>query len=162
MQDNEMPEFDQLKDAENIHNSLENKEVEKVVEIICSRNNEQRMKIVEAYVSNFGTELSKVIDSKLSGDVKNLILGCLLSKVDFDAGEINRAIKGAGTNEDLLSEIIATRPSRHISHVRDRYKNLYGETLDEAIKGDTSKYYEKLLIAITHLINHLLFLKINY
>ena len=148
MEDNEKTEFNQLNDAEDIHNSLENKEVEKVVEIICSRNNEQRMKIAEAYVSNFGKELSTEIESKLSGDVKNLILGCLLPKVDFDASEINRAIKGAGTNEDLLSEIVATRPSRHLSHIRDRYKTLYGETLDEAIKGDTSRYYEKILISI--------------
>lgn len=148
MEDQAKLEFDQLKDAEDIHNSLENKEVEKVVEIICSRSKEQRQKIAETYVSSFGTELSKAIESKLSGDVKNLILGCLLSKVDFDAGEINRAIKGAGTDEDLLSEIIATRPSRHITHIRDRYKELYGETLDEAIQGDTSKYYKKILIAI--------------
>ena len=148
MEDNERTEFNQLNDAEDIHNSLENKEVEKVVEIICSRSNEQRLKIAEAYISSFGKELSSVIESKLSGDVKNLILGCLLSKVDFDASEINRAIKGAGTNEDLLSEIIATRPSRHLGHIRDRYKTLYGETLDEAIKGDTSRYYEKILISI--------------
>lgn len=148
MEDNEKPEFDQLKDAEELHNSLENKEVEKVVEIICSRSNEQRIKIAEAYVSSFGTELSKAIDSKLSGNVKDLILGCLLSKVDFDAGEIYRSVKGAGTDEDLLSEIIATRPSRQIAHIRERYKNIYGESLDDAIKGDTSKYYKKILIAI--------------
>ena len=148
MEDNEKPEFDQLKDAEELHNSLENKEVEKVVEIICSRSNEQRIKIAEAYVSSFGTELSKAIDSKLSGNVKDLILGCLLSKVDFDAGEIYRSIKGAGTDEDLLSEIIATRPSRQIAHIRERYKNIYGESLDDAIKGDTSKYYKNILIAI--------------
>lgn len=148
MEDQSKGEFDQLKDAEDLHNSIENKEVEKVVEIICSRSKEQRLKIAETYVSSFGKELSKAIESKISGNVKDLLLGCLLDKVDFDAGEINRAIKGAGTDEDLLSEIIATRPSRHIAHVRDRYKELYGETLDEAIKGDTSKYYKKLLIAI--------------
>ena len=148
MEDQAKGEFDQLKDAEDLHNSIENKEVEKVVEIICSRSKEQRLKIAETYVSSFGKELSKAIESKISGDVKDLLLGCLLDKVDFDAGEINRAVKGAGTDEDLLSEIIATRPSRHIAHVRDKYKELYGETLDEAIKGDTSKYYKKLLIAI--------------
>ena len=148
MEDSEKPEFNQLKDAEDIHNSLENNQVEKVVEIICSRSNEQRLKIAETYVTGFGKELSEVIESKLSGNVKNLIQGCLLSKVDFDANEINRAIRGAGTDEDLLSEIIATRPSRHLVHVRDKYKELFSETLDEAIKGDTSKYYEKLLIAI--------------
>lgn len=148
MEDQEKPEFNQLKDAEDIHNSLENKEIGKVVEIICSRSNEQRLKIAETYVSSFGTELSKVIESKLSGNVKNLILGCLLPKADFDAAEINRAIKGAGTDEDLLSEIIATRPSRHLAHVREIYQSKYEETLDKAIKGDTSKYYEKILIAI--------------
>ena len=135
-------------DAEEIHNSLENKEIGKVVEIICSRSNEQRIKIADAYISNFGVDLKKEIESKLSGNAKNLVLGCLLTPVDFDAGEINRAIKGAGTDEDLLSEIIATRSSSHLSQVKDRYQELYGENLDKAIIGDTSSYYQKILIAI--------------
>ena len=135
-------------DAEEIHNSLENKEIGKVVEIICSKTNEQRIKIADAYISNFGVDLQKDIESKLSGNVKNLVLGCLLTPVDFDAGEINRAIKGVGTDEELLSEIIATRSSSHLSQVKDRYQELYGENLDKAIIGDTSSYYQKILIAI--------------
>ena len=135
-------------DAEEIHNSLENKEIGKVVEIICSRTNEQRIKIAEAYISNFGIDLKKEIESKLSGDAKDLVLGCLLPPVDFDAGEINKSIKGAGTDEDLLSEIIASRSSSHLSQVKNRYQELYGETLDKAIVGDTSGYYQKILIAI--------------
>lgn len=135
-------------DAEEIHNSLENKEIGKAVEIICSRSNEQRIKIADAYISNFGVDLKKEIESKLSGNAKNLVLDCLLPPVDFDAAEINRAIKGVGTDEDLLSEIIATRSSSHLSQVKNRYQELYDETLDKAIIGDTSSYYQKILIAI--------------
>jgi len=147
-ENDESTRFDQLKDAEDIHTALQNKDISDIVEIICSRTNDQRQQIKETYISQFGTELKKEIDSKLSSNVKELILGCLLTPEDFDSTEINKAIRGAGTNEDLLSEIIATRPSRHLYQVKQRYPELFNEPLDKAISGDTSGYYEKILIAI--------------
>ena len=142
-ENDESTRFDQLKDAEDIHTALQNKDISDIVEIICSRTNDQRQQIKETYISQFGTDLKKEIDSKLSSNVKELILGCLLTPEDFDSTEINKAIRGAGTNEDLLSEIIATRPSRHLYQVKQRYPELFNEPLDKAISGDTSGYYEK-------------------
>ena len=67
---------------------------------------------------------------------------------DFDAHEIYDSLQGLGTNELKLSEIIATRPSRHLLSVKERYPILFNEILDQDIKGDTSKCFQKILIAI--------------
>ena len=67
---------------------------------------------------------------------------------DFDANEIYLSIKGLGTDELRLSEVIATRPSRHLVQVKERYPVLYKETAEKAIEGDTSGSYMKILIAM--------------
>ena len=64
-------EINPLSEAENIKNLIQNSEKSKVVEFICKLSNEQRQKFKEIYLSSFGTELNKELDSLLSGDVKN-------------------------------------------------------------------------------------------
>jgi hypothetical protein len=149
MESEEKQEENVMMDTENIHNSLENKDISKLVEIICKKTNAQRQTIKESYLSTYGTELNKELDSKLSGNVKELIKGLMMTPEDFDANEIYLSIKGLGTDELRLSETIATRPSRHLAQVKERYSTLYGETLEKAIEGDTSGCYKKILIALT-------------
>ena len=68
--------------------------------------------------------------------------------IDFDAEQIYLSMKGLGTDEDTLSEMIATRPSRRLVKIKDRYPELYTETLENDIKGDTSNYYRNILTAM--------------
>ena len=148
MEDGEKQESNDLTDIEKIHNSLENNEITKIVELICERTNSQRQSIKENYYSSYGIEILKEFESKLSGNVKDLILGLMMTSEDFDANQIYNSIKGFGTDEATLSEIIATRPSRHLLQVKERYPILFEKTLDSDITGDTSKCYQKILIAI--------------
>ena len=148
MEDGEKQESNDLTDIEKMHNSLENNEITKIVELICERTNSQRQNIKENYYSSYGIEILKEFESKLSGNVKDLILGLMMTSEDFDANQIYNSIKGFGTDEATLSEIIATRPSRHLLQVKERYPILFEKTLDSDITGDTSKCYQKILIAI--------------
>lgn len=148
MADEEKEEFNVMSDIDELQNSIKDKEITKIVELICKRTNSQRQKIKEAYYSTWGTDLIKELESKLSGNVKDLILGLMMTPEDFDANELYYSMKGLGTNESILSEIIATRPSRHLLQVKERYPILYKETLDKDIIDDTSKCYQKILIAV--------------
>ena len=141
-------EINPLSEAENIKNLIQNSEKSKVVEFICKLSNEQRQKFKEIYLSSFGTELNKELDSLLSGDVNKLILGLLMPKIDFDAEQIYLSMKGAGTDEDVLSEMIATKTGRQLKKIKDRYPELHEETLEKAINGDTSGDYQRILIAM--------------
>ena len=89
MDNEEKPEKENvLTLVENIHGALENKDITKVVEIICKKTNAQRQSIKEFYLSNYGTDLIKELESKLPNDVKSLILGLMMTPEDFDANEI--------------------------------------------------------------------------
>ena len=148
MEEEEKQEFNVMTAIEQLQNYIKDSETTKIVELLCKRNNSERQKIKEYYYSTFGIELEKELDSKLSGKLKDFIKGLLMTPEDFDANEIYKSMKGLGTDELKLSEIIATRPSRHLLSVKERYPILFNETLDKDIKGDTSKCYQKILIAI--------------
>ena len=141
-------EINPMTQVENMKNWIQNKEKTKLVEFICKLSNEDRQKFKEIYLANYGTELTKELESLLSGDVKNLILGLMKTSVEFDAEKIYLSMKGAGTDEEVLSEMIATRPSRQLVKIKEKYPEIYDETLEKAIEGDTSSYYKKILIAM--------------
>ncbi len=141
-------EINPMQQAELVQNYIQNSEKSKVVEFICKLSNDERQKFKEIYLSSYGVDLTKQLEDLLSGDVKNLILGLMKTPVDFDAEQIYQSMKGLGTDEDTLSEMIATRPSRQLIKIKDKYPELYGETLEKDIEGDTSKHYRNILIAM--------------
>ena len=148
MKEEEKDDFNVMTDIEVIQNALKDKEITKIVELICKRSNSQRQKIKDTFYSSYGNDLIEEFKSQLSGNIKDFLLGLMMTPEDYDASELYFSMKGLGTDELRLSEIIATRPSRHLLLVKERYPILYKETLDEAIIGDTSKCYQKILIAI--------------
>ena len=137
-----------ISEVENLKNYIQNSDNTKIVEFICKLNKEQRLKLKETYVASYGTELIKDLEKVLSGNVEKLVCGLIKSFIDFDAEQIYLSMKGLGTDEDTLSEMIATKPSRHLNKIKQRYPELYNETLENDIKGDTSDYYRNILIAM--------------
>ena len=137
-----------ISEVENLKNYIQNSDKTKIVEFICKLNKEQRLKLKETYVASYGTELIKDLEKVLSGNIEKLVCGLIKSFIDFDAEQIYLSMKGLGTDEDTLSEMIATKPSRHLNKIKQRYPELYNETLENDIKGDTSDYYRNILIAM--------------
>ena len=142
-------QFNEIKEAENIHNLITQKVKTKIVEIICKLSNEQRQLLKNSYISQYGQELDKELNSLLSGKVKDLISDLMMNPIDFAAKEINESMRGLGTNEESLSEMLSTRTNRQIGKIKEAYIKLYKNTLEDDIKGDTSGTYEKILIAFS-------------
>ncbi len=54
-------------------------------------------------------------------------------------------MKGAGTNDSVLINIMGNRSKEHLHQVQLMYENLHKKTLEHDIRGDTSLNYGKLL-----------------
>jgi annexin A7/11 len=106
------------------------------------------MKIRDAYSTAFGRDLIEDLDSEVSGHLKQLIVGLWRSPVEYDCAEIYLAVKGAGTNEDTLNEIIGSRSNFRLIEIKKKYKEMYSEDLEDRIKGECSGHYEKLMISL--------------
>jgi hypothetical protein len=119
-----------------------------IIKVIANRSNEQRQQIIVFYKSSFGRDLKADLKDELGGNFETAVLALFETPVNYDAKELKRAMKGAGTNEDTLIEIIGTRSNKRIKDIKDAYKLLYGTTLEAAVADETSGDLKKLLVSL--------------
>uniref|UniRef100_A0A0N5CB98 Annexin n=1 Tax=Strongyloides papillosus TaxID=174720 RepID=A0A0N5CB98_STREA len=121
----------------------------RVIDVICKRTNFQRLQIVRSFQQMYGKDLINELKSELHGDFEDLIIALMTPSANYDASEIRRAIEGIGTNENILIEIMCSRTNAQIHDIKAAYKYLYGIDLESDIRGDTSGYFKRLLIALS-------------
>ncbi|NXM97797.1 ANX11 protein, partial [Sylvia borin] len=144
------PGFDPLKDAEVLRKAMKGfgTDEQAIIDCLGSRSNKQRQQIILSFKTAYGKDLIKDLKSELSGNFEKTILAMMKTPVMFDAYEIKEAIKGVGTDENCLIEILASRSNEHIQELSRVYKAEYKKTLEEAIKSDTSGHFQRLLISL--------------
>ena len=119
-----------------------------LIEIASKRTHKQRMKIRQAYKILFGRDLMDDLKSDLSGDYKKTMLALFTDPIEYDVESLYYAMKGLGTDEDTLIEILASRPGWYINKIKKKYKEKYNKELEDDVKGDTSGNFRNLLISL--------------
>jgi len=71
---------------------------------------------------------------------------------DFDAEklakDLHEAMKGTGTSEDVLVEVLTGSSNKQIQVVRATYKQLFGEDLVERLKEENSGHLRSALVSL--------------
>uniref|UniRef100_A0A8C1X8T7 Annexin n=1 Tax=Cyprinus carpio TaxID=7962 RepID=A0A8C1X8T7_CYPCA len=144
------PDFDAGSDAEALYDAMKGfgSDKEAILELIASRSNAQRQEIRAAYKSQFGKDLIDDLKYELTGKFERLIVGLMRPPAYHDAKEIKDAIKGAGTDEKCLIEILASRTNEQIHNLVAAYKDAYDRDLEEDVIGDTSGHFKKMLVVL--------------
>uniref|UniRef100_A0A914Z775 Annexin n=1 Tax=Panagrolaimus superbus TaxID=310955 RepID=A0A914Z775_9BILA len=144
------PGFNPNADAEALHKAMagmgSNKD--KIIGILCQRSNWQRQEIAAAYKVSFGKDLADKLKSELSGDFEDLILALMETPVRFDAHSLHKAISGIGTKENVLIEIMTTRNNVQINELKQVYQEMFKQSLEKDIIGDTSGPFQRLLVSL--------------
>jgi len=65
-----------------------------------------------------------------------------------DAVALRNAMEGGGTDEKTISTIMSSRNNVDMQTIREEYQSLYGVSLEESVKGDTSGNYQKALLKL--------------
>lgn len=113
---------------------------------ICSSPKELVM-ICRYYFAKTQKNLFEVVEKKLSGKAKSLLKELLYNNIcpyDLYSEKIRTAIKGLGTNNDLLNRVLVERSNIDMYQINEIYPTKYKKTLKEDIAGDTSGMYKKL------------------
>lgn len=144
------PDFDANSDAESLYNAMKGfgSDKQTILDLITSRSNAQRQEIRSAYKSLYGQDLIDDLKYELTGKFERLIIGLMRPPAYHDAKEIKDAIKGAGTDEKCLIEILASRTNQQIHDLVAAYKDAYGRDLEEDVIGDTSGHFKKMLVVL--------------
>jgi len=119
-----------------------------IINMIVNRNAAQRAEIRNYYKSCYGKDLIKRLKEDTSGNFKQVIAGMFMTPAEYDAMCLYKAMKGLGTDEGVLIEIIGTRTNEQLREVKDVFEREYKGTLEKWVKGDTSGNFRNLLVAL--------------
>lgn len=119
----------------------------KVIEILGHRNFAQRHELRETYRNVYSDDLLSRLKSELRGNFERAAVLWMEGAAERDAVIIRDALKGWGTKDLALIELICTRTGSQLQTIRQAYNIRFRHSLDEDISSDTSGDYRRLLLA---------------
>uniref|UniRef100_A0A8C9XQ03 Annexin n=1 Tax=Sander lucioperca TaxID=283035 RepID=A0A8C9XQ03_SANLU len=142
--------FNAKHDAEILHKAMKGlgTNEDTIIMLLTARSNDQRQQIKAAYKKAYGKDLVSALKSELGGLLESLIVALMTPPTLYDASQLHKALKGAGTDDDVLIEILASRTSEEIEDIIKVYKKEFSGKLEKDICGDTSGHYQKLLVIL--------------
>ena len=145
-----MENYNPNTDAEELRNAIKpKKDEDKIIKIIANRTNDQRQKIKETYNSLYKSDLIKDLQKALHGHFEDVVVALFYNPIDYDCYQLRKAVKGLGTDEEALIEILCTRPPDIIEAIKKRYSEIYpGRTLLKDVESDTSGHFRKVLVSL--------------
>uniref|UniRef100_H2TT71 Annexin n=1 Tax=Takifugu rubripes TaxID=31033 RepID=H2TT71_TAKRU len=119
-----------------------------IIDVLTKRTYSQRREIAFSYERKAKKDMITALKGALSGSLESVILGLMKSTTQYDASEIRGSIKGLGTDEETLIEILCSRSNTELLEIKQVYKELFKKELDKDVAGDTSGNFAKLLLAL--------------
>ncbi|XP_063446486.1 annexin A4-like isoform X3 [Mytilus trossulus] len=119
-----------------------------IIDVLAFRSSEQRQQIRTMFKTMFGKDLIKELKSELGGKFEDCVVALMMPWDEFDAYELKRAMKGVGTDEDAMIEILCSRTNKQIQEIIATYKRLYSKKLEDDIISDTSGHFKRLMVSM--------------
>ncbi|XP_064164342.1 annexin A4-like [Anguilla rostrata] len=119
-----------------------------IIEILAHRTIAQRQLIQQAYKQSVGKDLADDLRSELTGNFETVVLGLLMLAPKYDAYELRNAIKGAGTEEACLIDILASRTNAEVKALTACYNKDHERNLEDDICSDTSGMFQRVLVSL--------------
>ena len=136
MSDEELTKFE---------SALKSKDENTITEITMNHSNAERVKLRSDYKAKFNRELLDDLKKYTSSDLSTLLISIYRDPVEYDAELLYRAMKGIGTEDDILIEVISFRSFERLSQIKQKFQELYGNDLVKEIESETSGEYRTAL-----------------
>ncbi|KAK3576860.1 hypothetical protein CHS0354_012915 [Potamilus streckersoni] len=119
-----------------------------IIDILAGHCNRERQELKTMYKTCFGRDLVEDLKSETSGKFRSLIEYLLMPSRELDACSLKKAMKGVGTDERTLIEILCSKTNSQLAEIKETYKQLYKTTLEDDLQGDLSGDFKLLMISI--------------
>uniref|UniRef100_A0A673LPE9 Annexin n=1 Tax=Sinocyclocheilus rhinocerous TaxID=307959 RepID=A0A673LPE9_9TELE len=84
----------------------------------------------------------------LGGKFESLIVALMTPPIMYDVTCLRDAIKGAGTDEKGLIEILASRLPNEVNEIKSLYKREHNDDLEKDVTGDTGGNFSRMLVVL--------------
>ena len=124
-----------------------------VCSILTNRSDAQIRAIAHAYEKRFAIPLEKVIIKEFAGHMEQALVQmvrCGTDRAMRDAVLLEDTMRGMGTKDELLvfRTVRVHWDRAHLAQVKGAYRHRFGQELVHRVKGETSGWYEKSLVAM--------------
>ena len=119
-----------------------------LIKVVANRTGRQRQQIKAQYKATYGRDLIEDIKKECHGKLEEAFIALFKDPVEYDVDALREGMKGLGTNEDTLIEIIASRSPQQLLAIKNLYKQKYNRDLEDDIKKETHGTLEHILITL--------------
>jgi annexin A7/11 len=131
-----------------LESALKSKDENTITEITISHSNAERVKLRQDYKAKFNRELLDDLEKYTKSDLSSTLTSIYKDPVEYDTDLLYKAMKGIGTNDEILIEVISFRTKERLNQLKEKFKEKYGKELIDEIKSETSGEYRNTLIAL--------------
>ncbi|XP_057335833.1 annexin B9-like isoform X2 [Microplitis mediator] len=144
------PAFNPREDAEVLRKAMKGfgTDEKAIINVLANRTNLQRQEIAFQFKTLYGKDLIKDLKSELSGNFENLVVAMMTPIPNYYAKELHEAMSGIGTDECVLIEVMCTMSNQEIHMIRQAYESIYGRSLEDDLRQDTSGSFERLMVSL--------------
>jgi len=121
---------------------------ELLVSTITKHTNEELQGVADIYAKKYKETLVHAIKGDTSGNYKDLLVALVLPRTEFQSEQIHAAVKGLGTDEKGLIDILAHISNQELDHVKGAYQAKHRKALAASVADDTSGNFQKALLSI--------------
>src|SRR5271155_4840733 len=100
--------------------------------------------IRNTYSQRFNRSLENDITKETSSWFREGLLAILRGPLMQDVHNVHKAIKGLGTKESFLNDVLLGRSNADMRAIKQAYQQTYQHTLEADVKGDLSMKTERL------------------
>ncbi|OON20726.1 Annexin, partial [Opisthorchis viverrini] len=145
------PNFNAPDDCERLRKAMKGigTDEKTIIEIMGARTASQRTQIVLQFKTMYGKDLIKEFSSELSGRFYDCVEALCYSPAEFDARQLRKAVKGMGTDESALIEILCSRTNDQIRQIKEAYTKVNpGRDLEKDVISDTSGNFKRIMVSL--------------
>ena len=94
----------------------------RIIKEVCSYDIAQRQEIKAEYMLMYGKTLEEDLKSEISGHFLKGVLGLLMPTEEYEATCLRNAMKGLGTNEKVMIELLCSKDANEIKKMAQVFK----------------------------------------
>lgn len=108
----------------------------RIIKELTTHNIAQRQAIKKEYLTMYGKTLEEDLKSEISGHFLKSCNALLMYTDEYEANCLKDAMKGLGTDEKVMIELLCTKDAHEIRHMAQIFKRLFNKDMDKEVAGE--------------------------
>jgi annexin A7/11 len=122
---------------------------EKALTQVLSKQDPIQMNTIrEQYQRRYHQDLVEHLKKETSGNFEDLLVALARGPLINDCWALKEAMKGVGTKEDMLNDILVGRSNADLNAIKTEYQKIFRTSLEADLRSDLSQTTEQLFIMI--------------